>query len=365
MKSNTSTDNDIIKYQQKSSTTMGLSKNARPKKRRLVVSRQTGAETTTTSDQTKNNTSVVRTNFWRDKYSNSTRVTAAKSSSSTILNDIWCFDESDHQQREDRHESISSSSISSSLPLLLLERESGNGYCSFGTKSGIRNKFHQTINWQRRMLVASSQLGKETATKSENIQCNNNDNDTWRKYCHRRIPFTLLNTPQSDAVLALDPTGSYIISVGDGSTVDDDNNNNSLVTEEPSLVVRLYGVTTNLSPSSTHAVINDNNNYNNSNSSQSLIRQLPSKVISPLVATVPIAYKKRSHTTIENEWSIHRAPPSPALFPIRIWLSSDNCIGIVISRLWQHEGWTGVRTKKMLLPGIEFFFLSFSVQHKP
>jgi hypothetical protein len=71
------------------------------------------------------------------------------------------------------------------LPLLLEERRLGNW------------KRRQTTFWQTKALT-----------------CHDGKTRQWRSFASRSIPFTHLDTPASDAVLALERSGSYILSLG-------------------------------------------------------------------------------------------------------------------------------------------------------
>lgn len=89
-----------------------------------------------------------------------------------------------------------------SLPLLLRLRETG-----IWTKT-VRS-------WQNRML---RQEGHSTRAE-------------WRPYAKREIPFSSLDTPQSEAVLALETKGSYMLSLG-----------GRVQQGETSLTLQFYGV---------------------------------------------------------------------------------------------------------------------------
>ena len=88
------------------------------------------------------------------------------------------------------------------LPLLLEERRLGNW------------KRRQTTFWQTKALT-----------------CHDGKTRQWRSFASRSIPFTHLDTPASDAVLALERTGSYVLSLGGK-----DGHDSSLA-----LALRLYG----------------------------------------------------------------------------------------------------------------------------
>ena len=69
----------------------------------------------------------------------------------------------------------------------------------------------------------------------------------WRNNSKRRIPFSKLKTPATDAVLALDRTGSFLISIGDGrrmlpgSSCSQNEENTNMFGLFPDLSLRFYG----------------------------------------------------------------------------------------------------------------------------
>ena len=74
----------------------------------------------------------------------------------------------------------------------------------------------------------------------------------WRPYTQQRIPFSKLQTPHSDAILALDRWGGYLIGVGSGvisEGIDRDNVRGSLSSRKlvkgvvcPHLSIKFYGM---------------------------------------------------------------------------------------------------------------------------
>jgi hypothetical protein len=81
------------------------------------------------------------------------------------------------------------------LPIFLEERRSG-------LWTGRRK-----ITWQAKMLMHKEPTKKQH--KQGPIL-----KRTWRPYASRRVPFTRLGTPESDAVLALDRTADVVLSLG-------------------------------------------------------------------------------------------------------------------------------------------------------
>ena len=67
----------------------------------------------------------------------------------------------------------------------------------------------------------------------------------WKQQSKRSIPFQLLRTPPTDAVLALDRTGSYMLAIGDGrrsfSTLRMITSSRHVSALSPTISLRLYG----------------------------------------------------------------------------------------------------------------------------
>ena len=69
----------------------------------------------------------------------------------------------------------------------------------------------------------------------------------WFKFSKRRIPFSALKTPLSDAVLGLDRSGSFLVSIGYGGhrcheeSFEDDHEDTNSFHLIPSLSLRFYG----------------------------------------------------------------------------------------------------------------------------
>jgi hypothetical protein len=97
--------------------------------------------------------------------------------------------------------------VQTCLPILLAERQ-----------RGIWNR--RQCSWQSRVLL-----------------CIDDDDDSkrrkWRPFASRSIPFTLLGTPASAAVLALERNASYVLSLG-GKQGNDDSS-------DTTLALRFYG----------------------------------------------------------------------------------------------------------------------------
>jgi hypothetical protein len=87
-----------------------------------------------------------------------------------------------------------------------------------------------TSCWQWEMLV-STETGPVDQPKKRQ----------WRPCAERKIPFTALETPSSDAVLTLETKGSYILSLGSSSDYHREDEQHKEEGERPSLVLRFYG----------------------------------------------------------------------------------------------------------------------------
>jgi hypothetical protein len=98
--------------------------------------------------------------------------------------------------------------VQTCLPILLAERQGGS--------------------WNRRQCSWQSRV----------LSCIDDDDDSskrrrWRPFASRSIPFTLLGTPASAAVLALERNASYVLSLG-GKQGNDDSS-------DTTLALRFYG----------------------------------------------------------------------------------------------------------------------------
>jgi hypothetical protein len=102
--------------------------------------------------------------------------------------------------------------VQSCLPTLLEERRLGVWSC----------RRNQQLRWQSRALSTFTKKPfQENASRRQ-----------WRPLSKRSIPFTQLGTPRTDAVLAVERRGSYILSLG----TKDDRSNVPLA-----LALRFYG----------------------------------------------------------------------------------------------------------------------------
>jgi hypothetical protein len=87
-----------------------------------------------------------------------------------------------------------------------------------------------TSSWQWEMLVATETGPIDQSKKRQ-----------WRPCAERKIPFTALETPASDAVLTLETKGSYLLSLGSHSDHHREEESHGEEGERPSLALRFYG----------------------------------------------------------------------------------------------------------------------------
>jgi hypothetical protein len=132
-----------------------------------------------------------------------------------------------------------------SLPILLIQRE----YGCYNKRGGAR-----MWHWQKQMLTTTTNSNDATTTINSS-RSRSPSPSRWHAFAHRQIPFTALETPTSEAVLALDTTGSYALSLSFMSNGEDDNDStdasddfphgryyNHLHQEIPSIALRFYGI---------------------------------------------------------------------------------------------------------------------------
>lgn len=176
------------------------------------------------------------------------------------------------------------------LPALLEER-----------RSGLKNA-RRIMCWQSKALF------NFTKKPESEKHCRRQ----WRPFARRCIPFTKLGTPISDAVLALERRGSFVLSLGakrEGSNV------------PLSLALRVYGVP---SPCGIQT-------------SERTVGRAPG--VTPLLATVPLLYddllvNESAEETIFN----FRRNVSPASTPVKVLISNDWNIGMAMfqpSNVWR------------------------------
>lgn len=210
------------------------------------------------------------------------------------------------------------------LPVLLYQREIGASW-----NSSLRRRFQispctNIVTWNDRVL------------KRQAPQCldpNRKDASevgwrwNWRPYAVHSVPFSQLGTPMTDAILALDRTGSYMMSLGGGraySSIDNQERGDQhyLPTQvcHPVLALRFYGVP---SPASLKKQAN----------TEMTTAAVAPGVVSPLLHTIPLLFE----TSDSDENRNFTAPRSllgseggvsAASTPVQIITSSDSVLGV-------------------------------------
>jgi hypothetical protein len=101
-----------------------------------------------------------------------------------------------------------------------------------------------TSSWQWEMLVSTERGPVDQPQKRQ-----------WRACAERKIPFTALMTPASDAVLTLETKGSYLLSLGSYSDNHGEDESYREEGERPSLALRFYGKLLSLAEHSQFLVV--------------------------------------------------------------------------------------------------------------
>eukprot|EP00980_Cylindrotheca_fusiformis_P007003 scaffold1470_cov195-Cylindrotheca_fusiformis.AAC.3 len=181
------------------------------------------------------------------------------------------------------------------LPAILEER-----------RSGLKNA-RSIVRWQAKAL------SKFTSKPEEERHCRRQ----WRPFARRCIPFTKLGTPISDAVLALERNGSFVLSLGgttEGSAI------------PLSLAIRFYGI-----PSRWGIHANERT-----------VGRRPG--VTPLLATIPLLYDPMVNESAEETIFNFTRNVSPATTPVKILVSNDWNMGMAMfqpSNVWREEGQVG------------------------
>jgi hypothetical protein len=202
----------------------------------------------------------------------------------------------------------------SSLPILLIQREYGCHRASMW-------------QWQSQMLTTTN---SDDSTTTRN---NSSSPSRWHSFAHRQIPFTALETPTSEAVLALDATGSYALSLSFMSNDNDDDNDstaaaaannddfppgryNHLHQEIPSIALSFYGIPSRCIPQKRAAGMARSGNH---------------MIVSPKLLTIPLEYASSSLSSLarlhdDADGNVFGDDIIPAV--VELCISSDWRIGI-------------------------------------
>lgn len=226
-----------------------------------------------------------------------------------------------------------------SVPCLLRQREIGSFFCNQKARPRrlSKNAITMTANnenkkrWQNDMLLFGHQQSKNMQEKSK---CQ------WRDYVVRKIPFTKLGTPSFDAVLAIERSGSYILSIGGRSQ---DNNNDARhenradynTNDTPALALRFYGMP---SPSQIsqqqHSIVSPLPTSLLENHREPLLGNNSSRRNSPLLHTIPLLTantmgpeNRRNYMLVASE-----GLSAPVTIPVQFLISCDWKIGVAFIR---------------------------------
>jgi hypothetical protein len=185
-----------------------------------------------------------------------------------------------------------------SLPVLLEAR-----------RHGIRNSAVKQQQWRSKILFCFTKKPMDPSIGRRQ----------WRPYAHRNIPFTRLGTPPSDAVLAMDRTGSYVLSLG---TMDN-------AFASPGLALRFYGIPSPMSVQQRRI--------------REISRQFGSKA--PLLQSVPLLRgvgnllegrqgRAESSNGVAPEDVIFnfQGNVSPGSTPVKVLISKDWKLGLALVR---------------------------------
>lgn len=209
-----------------------------------------------------------------------------------------------------------------SLPVLLESRR-------HTLSSTTNNSRRRRTLWQSKMLF--------NFTKKPN-HCSVGRRQ-WRPYAHRNIPFTRLGTPAADAVLAMDRTGSSVLSLG---TKDDTDH------ASPGLALRFYGIS---SPAAASMVQYQQRRTRCVGQSEKDPSARNGRSMAPLLQCVPLLHglgnlaaqqpqslhggvsaDQGESTAAENAIYRFQGNVSPVSTPVTILISKDWRLGVAMVR---------------------------------
>ncbi len=168
-----------------------------------------------------------------------------------------------------------------SLVKLLEERRSGN----------TKFRRQQRKKWQSEMLFSFTKKPPQNIGRRQ-----------WRSYANRKIPFTKLGCPATDAVLAMERNGDYVLTVG---TMGDEN--------YQGLALRFYGI------------------HSAAAAKSQLCRTTSNAPRAPLLQTTPLHCWLHPRTSTENS-----VPENDNLFDARREFSPcTTSVELLVSRDWK------------------------------
>jgi len=230
----------------------------------------------------------------------------------------WSEDNVDTKDRKKKEGAPSNTS----LPMLLHLREIGQSYYY---RPGRRS-----TSWKSQVLQQSISSSSKAVPNIHDERYNlllltasQSKKQTWKQYTKQQIPFSKLQTPITDAILALSRFGSYLIGVG-GVPQGIDVTSHPIYKTCPHLIMKFYGV-----PSPARLKQIEDQNMNDSSISSRIT------FTSPLIHAVPLLFKN-SNSQIENQNHPvpsgllgHNEYESPAAnIPMKLLLSECESVGV-------------------------------------
>ena len=178
-----------------------------------------------------------------------------------------------------------------SLPILLEERRSGRW-------------IHKQKRWQSEMLFNFTKKPAETYIGRRQ----------WRPFAGRKIPFTRLGIPPSDAVLAVERNGDYILTLGN---MDDTSSG---------LAFRFYGI---------NSVASTRRRQKLRESQDAIESNHIGVQRAPLIQTTPLHCETKrllgaTDSAVDYEILDQRRDVSPATTPIELIVSKDWKVGVAL-----------------------------------
>ena len=147
-----------------------------------------------------------------------------------------------------------------SLPMMLYQRQTSlywRNHNRFRVNFITRGERERQVNRKHsnQKIISSSNNNNRKDGKWNSPYASSfyNKRSQWNTFLRRSLQFNQLNTPITDAILGLDRSGSFLISIGDNHNLSNRNqyipndDNHSCHDQYPLLYLRFYGVLMNLS----------------------------------------------------------------------------------------------------------------------